>query len=237
MENISKVTIAHVVGELVVIGGLSYFFNKKLTEVNSKVADLEKKIEILEKNGNVTDTSKFISIEQFNHFQQATTQHINNLYEIIRQQSLNQMQQSNIPQQKTQHPSQSSLGMRNRKNPHHTTHNNHNNSQQSYQPQMEVIQETNEEKYNKQTDNSQQSTPIEELEPNLEDVDEELADEYKELSDPSTTNVTDVTNITDLKNDDEQLSTPLSDISVDSPLEFVVPKTKKPAKAKTLKTK
>lgn len=75
----SKLMMAHIATEVIVIGGISFFFHKKIAELNAKVVELEKK---LEKCGPI---SGGIPEEQFGQFQQQTTQHINNIYGAIRQ--------------------------------------------------------------------------------------------------------------------------------------------------------
>jgi len=79
----SKIMMAHVATEIIVIGGISFFFHKRISELNTKIAELEKK---LEKCEGCTGTAEGgITGEQFGQFQQQTTQHINNIYSAIRQ--------------------------------------------------------------------------------------------------------------------------------------------------------
>ena len=77
----SKIMMAHIATEVVVIGGISFLFHKRISELTAKVSELEKKLEKCESgtsDGGITG-------EQFGQFQQQTTQHINNIYSAIRQ--------------------------------------------------------------------------------------------------------------------------------------------------------
>ena len=85
MENATKLTMAHIASEIIVIGGISYLFNKRISELNNKVSVLEKKIETLETGNNKNDANVGISNEQFSQFQQQTSHHINNIYNAIKQ--------------------------------------------------------------------------------------------------------------------------------------------------------
>ena len=44
----SKMLIAHIATEVVVIGGVSFFLNKRISDLTAKVSELEKKLEKLE---------------------------------------------------------------------------------------------------------------------------------------------------------------------------------------------
>ena len=45
----SKMLIAHIATEVVVIGGVSFFLNKRISDLTAKVSELEKKLEKLPK--------------------------------------------------------------------------------------------------------------------------------------------------------------------------------------------
>ncbi|MDD4931575.1 MAG: hypothetical protein PHG66_05550 [Candidatus Colwellbacteria bacterium] len=79
----SKIMMAHIATEVIVIGGISFFFHKRIAELNTKVAELEKKLEKCE--GCTGASEGGITGDQFNQYQQQTTQHINNIYSAIRQ--------------------------------------------------------------------------------------------------------------------------------------------------------
>lgn len=69
-------TMVHILCELAIVGGIAYFFNKKIIELQHKVADLEKKLNESNKGGD----SSFDMVK----FQKETTHHINSLYIAIR---------------------------------------------------------------------------------------------------------------------------------------------------------
>lgn len=66
-----KNSMLHVAGEIIIIGGLTYMFSKKITELNNKISELQTKIE--QDGGD----------KKFQEFKKETSQHINNLYSII----------------------------------------------------------------------------------------------------------------------------------------------------------
>ncbi len=88
MEN-SKILIAHVVTEVIVIAGVAYFFNKQNNELRKQITELKDKITVLEKNcentSNYNPLSSNSQLQGLNEFKQQTQQHINNLYSIIKQ--------------------------------------------------------------------------------------------------------------------------------------------------------
>lgn len=84
----TKIMMAHIATEIIVIGGISFLFHKRISDLNIKVSELEKKLEKVEKCEKCegcTGESGGINTEQFQQFQQQTTQHINNIYSAIRQ--------------------------------------------------------------------------------------------------------------------------------------------------------
>ena len=83
MESVPKLTMAHIASEIIIIGGMSYIFHKKIATLNDKITELEKKIELLEKEGGNGGSSEHLLQSQ--QFQQQTTQHINSIYTAIRQ--------------------------------------------------------------------------------------------------------------------------------------------------------
>jgi len=84
--DVSKIMMAHIATEVIVIGGISFLFNKRISELKTKVAELEKKLGELEKREGCSSSPEGgITDEQFGQFQQQTTQHINNIYSAIRQ--------------------------------------------------------------------------------------------------------------------------------------------------------
>ncbi len=96
----TKIAIAHVAGELVIVGGLSFYFNKKITLLQNEIEELKKKIELLEKNdeedgGGLTPEQ----LESLTKFQTQTTNHINNLYSVLKQIAENQQSHQLPPSQ------------------------------------------------------------------------------------------------------------------------------------------
>jgi len=79
----SKFLIAHIATEVVIIGGVSFYFHKRIAELNLKIAALEKKLEKCEKDGVIP--SGGVTSEQFNQLSEQTSKHINNIYSAIRQ--------------------------------------------------------------------------------------------------------------------------------------------------------
>ena len=79
----NKVFAAHIAMEIVVIGGLSYVFSKKIAQQNERIAELEKRI--VSKESCEDSEEKWVSAEHFSAYQQQTNQHINKLYGVINQ--------------------------------------------------------------------------------------------------------------------------------------------------------
>lgn len=68
-------TMVHILCELAIVGGIAYFFNKKIIELQNKISELEKKLSDCNKGDNSFDMV---------NFQKETTHHINSLYVAIR---------------------------------------------------------------------------------------------------------------------------------------------------------
>lgn len=105
----SKIMMAHIATEIIVIGGISFLFHKRISELNTKVAELEKKLEKCE--GCSGGDSSGITEENFTQFQQATTQHINNIYTAIRQiaSTINDKEDGTSTHRNLQNPSRGSI--------------------------------------------------------------------------------------------------------------------------------
>lgn len=230
MEAIPKLTIAHIASEIIIIGSLSYLFNRKITELNTKITELEKKVETSNGGGTNVDA---VSSEHFMHFQKETSQHINNLYSIIRQmassipddqrQADRQVERPvDRPQSRVERQVDRQVVVDNRRsNPISDDINRHYRQTHISIASMAIPQP-------QQTTNSSRVEVVEDDEDvkiNDEDLDQELEDELKELE-------CEDDSLTDIKTDVNN-TTSLSSINEESPLEFVVPKTVK----KTIKKK
>ena len=97
----SKMLIAHIATEVVVIGGVSFFLNKRISDLTAKVSELEKKLEKLE---GCSSSNGGIPEEEFNKFQQQTTNHLKNIYAIINGISNDIAQNQNVSQQQVPPP-------------------------------------------------------------------------------------------------------------------------------------
>ena len=85
-------TIAHIVMEVLLIGGLSYYYNKKITSLNTIVDDLQKKVSQLEnkiKNTDCDDTKVNECFETITDLEMKTKKHMTNIYQMMRKLSEN----------------------------------------------------------------------------------------------------------------------------------------------------
>ena len=74
---IDKIFISHVVSEIIIIIGVSFYYHKKCSYLQSQIQELNNKLEKL----NVNNYLAFI--ERQKHFEQQTVQHINKIYSIL----------------------------------------------------------------------------------------------------------------------------------------------------------
>lgn len=86
-SGISKMSMAHIAGEIILIGGVSYLFHRRINDLNSKINELEKKIESLEekKETDGDESSSSVTNEKFETLNKQVGHHINNIYSMIRQ--------------------------------------------------------------------------------------------------------------------------------------------------------
>jgi hypothetical protein len=74
---IDKIFISHVVSEIIIIVGVSFYYHKKCSYLQSQIQDLNIKLEKLNVNNYLA------LIERQKHFEQQTVQHINKIYSIL----------------------------------------------------------------------------------------------------------------------------------------------------------
>lgn len=74
---IDKIFISHVVSELIIIIGVSFYYHKKCSYLQSQIQDLNNKLEKLNVNNYLS------LIERQKHFEQQTVQHINKIYSLL----------------------------------------------------------------------------------------------------------------------------------------------------------
>jgi hypothetical protein len=75
--NINKTVIAHILSELLIIGGVSYFFHRKCTFLQQQIDEMQKKIDKL------GGQEYLNSLKRQETFETQTVQHINKLYSIL----------------------------------------------------------------------------------------------------------------------------------------------------------
>ena len=209
----SKIMMAHVTTEIIVIGAISFFFHKKISNLNQKIEELEKKI--AEKHE--SNSPQQHDPRKFEEFRQQTTGHINNIYSLIRQ-------LTETYKNSQSHPQMSQMTQDHRERFRGDSH------VRERRIRMNVIplsQETNEKLEVIEEDEQKESPLKEELD---EELDEELEDELKKLSEDLEKEPTDHkvdnssvdtdTGIIDIKNDDDNTIT-------ETPLEFIPTKGKK----------
>ena len=89
----AKFTMAHIAMEVVIMGGISYYFSKKISGLNTKITDLQLKIKELEttKSGsNPSNDSKTEEcMESITQLHSNTKKHITNIYQTLRKLSEN----------------------------------------------------------------------------------------------------------------------------------------------------
>lgn len=226
----SKLLMAHITTEVIVIGGISFFFHKKISELNTKVSELEKKIETFEKlekrEGSSHSEDRFVTTEQFTHFQQQTTQHINNLYTVIRQITNNINSDNKQPSGQTIDRIKELQMKEAQLRDYHT---------QMKESQMKVkdIKTKNsvpymETSFSLTPDNTNGQSKIEivddeEKEINEEELDNELEDELKDLS---------TTTCVNIDTDENSIKNEVTNTIQETPLEFIPTKGKKLVKKK-----
>ncbi len=239
MEKISKITIAHIASEVIIIGGISFFFHKKIADLKTKISELETKIVELEKNNSNDSMPK----EEFIKFQQYISQHINNLYEITKERDQNKIPPKPIKPllKKRTHNSVpmafslSSISEHNNHNHNNHNHNNHNhnNSRNNLyndddRPKFEVIDEEEEEKY---PNNKVQENQEDDKYNNEEDLDKEIEEELGDLNVNEENENENNLNESDLNKNNNNIESQIT------PLEFVSLPKKKKTTEKKLKPK
>lgn len=74
---LDKIFISHVVSEIIIIVGVSFYYHKKCSYLQSQIQDLNNKLEKLNVNNYLA------LIERQKHFEQQTVQHINKIYSML----------------------------------------------------------------------------------------------------------------------------------------------------------
>lgn len=218
---VSKLMIAHIATEVVVIGGISFFFHKRIVELNTKIAELEKKLEKAE--GCKCTSSEGGSTGEA--FQQQTTQHINNIYSIIRQitNNINESPQQEHEPSRVKPKTKESLARDSQKEMKKKILEVHSHSNDQTTPLSSLSLTPENTNGNGQTKleliDDDEKTGIHE-----EDLDNEIEDELRDMSDKSRSNDDD--DEKSIKN--EETNTSLQE----TPLEFIPTKGKKLVKKK-----
>ncbi len=101
----SKMMIGHIAIEVLLLSGLSYYFNTRLAalktendELKKEVELLKQKIDIIEENGGGATVLTEQQLTEFKSFQQNTIQHLNILYGYIDQERKLRAQSQPQPQ-------------------------------------------------------------------------------------------------------------------------------------------
>lgn len=229
----TKIAIAHVAGEIVIIGGISFYFSKKITALQNENEELKKRIESLEKGESGGGGLNPEQLDEFLKFQKQTTSHINNLYSVLKQIAENQpqAQQHHVPAQQT-HQSQAVqqttfTAKKNKKNVAAEV----TNSKVIRTPNQ-VVFSTVTETVTAQPVQKKSKAVIEEIdedeEVDEEELDRELEEELEQLKKPSQDDEEE-TSITDIKTESDN-----TEDSDQTELQFIAPpKKKKVAKKKT----
>jgi hypothetical protein len=224
----SKIMMAHVATEIIVIGGISFFFHKKISQLNQKIQELEKKID--EKHESTSSCQH--DPQKFEEFRQQTTGHINNIYSLLQKLTeTNKNSHYNIPPPPPP-PHQQSSSKEHREHFRGDSSNlRSRRSRIQFTPisevtsQLEVINEDEHElkeshhkqEYDEKLDDEKLD---EELDEELDDLEKESTDQKRDksliVSSPVDTDI----GIIDIKNDDNNTIT-------ESPLEFIPTKGKK----------
>jgi len=87
---VDKIFISHVVSELIIIIGVSFYYHKKCSYLQSQIQDLNNKLEKLNVNNYIS------LIERQKHFEQQTVQHINKIYSILNSRNVSPQENQNI---------------------------------------------------------------------------------------------------------------------------------------------
>jgi hypothetical protein len=229
---VGKFPFIHIASEIIIIGGIAYYFNKKMSELNKELVDVKTKLSELQSRPQVAAELDKKVIDEFTEYHKYTSAHIQKLYSTIKilSEKIDALDYSETP------PISPKSTVRNRFVPPTTSisvtekpsipvsvsrivvsrQNTHTIPSQS--SKIEIIDEESEDI------KREQSSPLpqtDDLSP--EKLDEELADELSELEDqnvlPSDSSVVSTTDII------QTSTTP-------EPLEFVSVK-KKVSKKKT----
>jgi hypothetical protein len=88
---IDKIFISHVVSEIIIIIGVSFYYHKKCSYLQTQIQELNNKLEKLNVNNYLS------LLERQKHFEQQTVQHINKIYSILNSRNITSPQeQQNI---------------------------------------------------------------------------------------------------------------------------------------------
>jgi len=75
---VDKIFISHVVSEIIIIIGVSFYYHKKCSNLQTQIQELNNKLEKLNINNYLA------LIERQKHFEQQTVQHINKIYSMLK---------------------------------------------------------------------------------------------------------------------------------------------------------
>jgi hypothetical protein len=87
---IDKIFISHVVSEIIIIVGVSFYYHKKCSYLQSQIQELNNKLEKLNVNNYLS------LIERQKHFEQQTVQHINKIYSMLNSRNISPQEQQNM---------------------------------------------------------------------------------------------------------------------------------------------
>lgn len=234
----SKMLIAHIATEVIVIGGVAFYLNKRISDLTTKVAELEKKLEHFE--GCSGGSNGGIPEEEFSKFQQQTTNHLKNIYSLIGQ-ITNDIGQTQNDHQRNQQPkrfvnkqerqdtqemqerqeNKQEMKRRTKSNGSFTLESQNNKKNvQFHQESLSLSPEPHHAKINIEVmdDDNKENKEIHE-----DDLNDELEDELRALSDDTNGENESNVNESSLKNDD-------INTSQETPLEFLSTKSKKSKK-------
>ena len=84
MEAFGKQTMIHIASEMVILGGISFVFHKRISELNKRISELEKELsEIKDRSSNDSDIK-----DEFEKLKKYTIHHITSIYSSINNVSL-----------------------------------------------------------------------------------------------------------------------------------------------------
>lgn len=228
---VGKFPFIHIASEIIIIGGIAYYFNKKLSETNKELADVKAKLAELQSRPQVAAELDKKVIDEFTEYHKYTSAHIQKLYSTIKilSEKIDALEYTETP------PISPKTTVRNRFVPPKTVTvsekplpvsvsrivvSRQTDTIPSHSSKIEIIDEENEEDIKRE-----QSSPLPQSDdPSPEKLDEELADELSELENQSVTDSTQ-----SVLSETDNLSTPISS----EPLEFV--STKKKVSKKKIK--